>query len=715
MRVTTRAFIGDAPGDLLAFAGAGDVHAGGTVFVSANERTEADKIVGVFAAGTAGIAAGTAVTVADKITEAFIGNGAKVTGDGNTDGLTVRTGGLTTGVDLGAATFDPSSPSGEGIEVTDSGVGSTDASTLGAQGEIGVPQLEPINADQDDGNSDDVDNDSLNGQRTVAPATLPSFRGVAVSATNVDDIEVFTVSLGFGTVGIAISAPVNVIDTTTHAYIGDDAQVNADTSSAGAAQSVLVGAGNDFHHISVAGSIAAGTVGVSPAADISVLTFVTKAEIRSGATVNARNDIFVTAASTEDMLMIGFGLAAGTVGVGGAVTVLAVDSMTSALVGVGSDLTAGDTVLVQANDETSVLTVSGAIAAGLVGVGGSVGVITIDKLTTASMDGDVDARGNGAGVPDVMNGVITGDGDAFGRATVRGLIVQAESSEDVFHLALAGGFGYVGVSGAVLVTLVDSDTTALIGGSADVNQTGGNAGAGGLQSVFVNAANEVRVTTFAIGAAGGLVGLAGAVDFGSVKNDQAAKILGGAAITASKDVEVNALAIVEFDGFTFSGAGGLVGLSAAVSVWSIGSALESSYEDNDGNSARAGENEDGDKTADDDAAQQTETVTGEVTGGLQKFGDNPGSDQSSMRTASITGTAASRLAADGPTRSSLNALINSTVTPMGTEAVVESGTSGDPTRIDAGEDVEVRAEVDVEIDVITGGFAGGLVGLGAGV
>ena len=97
--IQTRAFIGDRPGDGLASAGAGNVHAGGNILISADESSEIDKIVGVLAvSGTAGIGAAGAVTVIDKTTEAFIGEGAKVTADGKWSDAAVMSGALSTAI-----------------------------------------------------------------------------------------------------------------------------------------------------------------------------------------------------------------------------------------------------------------------------------------------------------------------------------------------------------------------------------------------------------------------------------------------------------------------------------------------------------------------------------------------------------------------------------------------------------------------------------------
>src|SRR6185436_663616 len=243
---------------------------------------------------------------------------------------------------------------------------------------------------------------------------------------------------------------------------------------------------------------------------------------------------------------------------------------------------------VRASDDTNVLLISGALGAGYVGVGASVGVMVIDKDTSAFIgDGAiVDARGDHSGfgetqVPGVLSGTLSGGGSAngFNEASRSGVIVQAESSEDIIQISIAAGFGFVGVSGAVGVSIIESDTTAWIG-NADVNQTNDNAGAALGQGVYVGADNEARMITFSGAIAGGFVGVGGAVYVGVLKNDTNAKIGNGARVKARGDVEVNALAIKEVDGFVASGAGGFVGIAAAVSVWSVGEQLNSTYTDN---------------------------------------------------------------------------------------------------------------------------------------
>src|SRR5690606_16642882 len=132
---------------------------------------------------------------------------------------------------------------------------------------------------------------------------------------------------------------------------------------------------------------------------------------------------------------------------------------------------------------------------------------------------------------------------------------QSQSSEDILQIAIAAGFGFVGVSGAVSVGVIDSDTQAWIG-NADINQTDANAGAASGQGVYVGASNEVRINAFTGAVGGGFVGVGGAVNVGVVKNDVNAQIRSGAAVTARNDVEVNALGIKEVDNYVISGAGG---------------------------------------------------------------------------------------------------------------------------------------------------------------
>ncbi|HYC46066.1 MAG TPA: LEPR-XLL domain-containing protein, partial [Burkholderiales bacterium] len=721
--LSTRAFIGDDP---LApsSAGAGDVHAKGSLVVSANDYTNVNEIAGTIAAGAVGIGAAAGVNVITKETVAFIGDGAKVTGDGGGDAVSVNTGRIGAGSDNTAPVFDSANPSNVGIETNGSGTAtaaaSGDRSSLRASGQIGTPDIGAMDLNADS-SQEEVQNDSLTGKRTTSLGTDTDFRGVSVSATNRDEIRTFTFSLAAGTVGVAVSAGVSVVNATTEASIGDSAKVNESTANANAAQEVLVGAGSDFFHLAVAGTLAAGAVGVAPAVGVNVIGNTTNALIGSSAVVNAKDDISVLATSSEDLVMIGFGIAAGAVGVGGAVDVLSIDNHTTASIGASATVFAGGDVFVSAVDDTSVLELSGALGAGFVGVGGSVGVMLVDKDTEASIGAGakVDALGGGSsGVSDVINGEMASGDPA--KTTARGVIVQAESSEDIMHIVAAGGAGFVGVSGAVGITLINADTEAAVRAGALVNTLHQDS-AGGDQSVFVNAANEVEVQTFVLGVAGGFVGVAGAVDVGTLNNNTKATVETGAQVRAKEDIEVNAVATKDLSGIDVSGSGGFVGVGGAVSVWSVGKQIEKSTKDADGNDTGSAMDSGG-GAADADAAGQAEDATGTLTksgsngsdgGGIDTFaGDGSGNDKTNQnRVSAATASASTSINTKAPSSSAISTKLNAApTTPPGTSAVVQSGAA-----LTADDAIEVRAHEVADIAIFSGQASAGVVGAGASV
>ena len=702
----TRAWIGDDPTGGPASAGAGHVHAGGNVVITADDQTEMDKIVGVLAvSGTAGVAASGAVSVVSKTTEAFIGAGAWVSGDGTTSAVLVNDGSFGESFNNAAPTFDPNNAGGEGIHA-DSVSSSPESTSLKAQGEVHTPTMSNMDSNND-GNSEATD-PSLSGARSVSPGQQ-SRRGVALAATNRDDIATFTISVAGGTAGVAISAGVNVISTNTNAYIGDNAQVNLG-GGADAAQSVSVAAGNDFYHLAVAGSLGVGVVGVAPSVDVTVLSNTTLASIGAGAVVHAMNDVEVEAHADEHVVQVAFGLGGGVVGIGGAVDVLTINNTTTATIG-NATVVAGGDVAVIATDNTDITMVSGGIAGGFVGICASVGVMVINKDTSAFIanGADVDADGSGSGFGGILNGEI-GGGDPDTLAEAHGVIVQAQSKEQVLHLVIAAGVGFVGVSGAVAVTLVDSDTTAFIGSNASINQGAGLSGDAD-QGVYVGASNQAHLSTFVVGVAGGVVGVGGAVDVGSLNNDTLAEIRSGAVVDAENDVEVNAVGIHEVDGFTLSGAGGLVGLTAAVSVWSVGNPISSDYQNDEGTHASATAGDNGSAT--DDAADQGGKSSGQVSGLLGGFsGDGSGNSKTSQnRVDSGTQSAGTSLSGSAPSTTAIQDAVTGAAPSTGTVARIQGGT----TNVEAGHNIEVTANEDVDIEIITGGVAGGFVGVGASI
>jgi len=433
--VTTRAFINGGP----AAADGATVAAQGNVLVAADDALNLNMIAGtITGGGSAGVGAAAAVSVVNKQTEAFIGQNASVTGRGLRGAMTTRTGAFA----VGAVADD----------------GSEDFSTLGAGGDVAGnarksrPQVTaPGGLPNDlsgDTSNDNVSSSSLTGQRT-AVADTQTMRGVAVTASNQDDVETVGFSAGGGGgAAVNIGGVVHVISTDTRAHVDQDAGINANNAGAGSEQSVLVAAGNDYSHM---GIVATGAIGGTVGVD-------------DGAVVNAAKDVTVGARAEEEILSVALsGSGGGSVGIGGAITVLSLTDNTRAFIGndattdaTGAQVNAGGNVLVAATDDTKTLVADGGLGIGIgaAGIGASVAVVSITK-TTEALIGDhaaVDAKGNGSTALTGIHDGTLGNGSFGTLAAFRGVAVQASSSEDVTTVAAAAGGGlYFGLGGGVAV------------------------------------------------------------------------------------------------------------------------------------------------------------------------------------------------------------------------------------------------------------------------
>jgi len=701
---TTRAFIGDEDGvDVL---GPGDVHATGSIAIAANDSTEVDKVIASAAfAGTAGITAAAGVTVSNKTTEAFIGKGAKVSGDGNST-VAAPTGAFDPNATNAGPeqAYDPNAADNSGAAgVEAQGSANASAADLASAGEVAPPT--PVGSGDGshtvNGQPGNISNPGLTQNVHLSP-TKGSAQGVIVAATSNDDIESYSFGVaGGGTVAVAVAASINVVNATTTAYIADGADVDSANSD------VTVVAANDFRHTAAAAAAAvAGTAAIAPGVDVTTSDNHTKAEIR-GASVTAGNDVRVIATAAEDILLVGIGIGGGTVGVGGGVNVLSLNAETAATVG-GTVRADGD-VVVRAQDDTSLMLIDGGLGVGYVGVGFGVGVVVVDKHTSAIIadSADVTALGQGAGET-VVDGTITGS--TFNTAEAHGVIVDAASSEDLFHMAIAGGGGFIGAAGSITVDLISSETKARIG-DADVNKND-NALASSAQDVFVNAANRATIQTYTLSIAGGAGGIGGAVDVGTLNNNTSALIDTGADVHARDDINVNSVAYKSLDGVAISGGGGIVGVAGSVSVWSIGTKLDGAYKDkkNDGSSS-PGQNSlagGSDNVSDEADTQATETRTSSMShiSALKNVQGGKTGDRIQGGTSGATGYVNTSKAVT----TDFSNQISAAPPVIGTSAIIANSSS---TTADG--DIGVHAAETVDVDTTTGGIGGGAVGVAAGI
>ncbi len=649
------------------------VRAQNNVAVLAQDGTSLDTIAGSAAGGgTAGVGASASVTVIDTTTHALIADNASVTALGNGaarqyvagyEGALGSHGADDDFVGPDLARYDLDTPSGN----ADAPVTAEDAMTAGL---------------------------ALLTQKRVAAPITHSASGVIVNAASTTEVRSMAVGGAVGgTVGVSLAADVPVITTDTRATIGASALINQGTGTASNQQSVIVAAASDLYHFGLAGSLAGGgAAGVGGGGAIAIIDATTQAGIGTGATTSAQRDIGVTAQAREDFVSVAAAAAGGgTVGVAGGVTVIVVDTTTTATLG-GTAFARGN-VDVVADDKTRVSMLAGSVGIGVAGggVGASVGVVKLDKTVNALIANSavVTALGVG-GTRSVYTGATFLD-----TRMASGVNVLANSNQSAFTLAVAGGGGlYAGIAGAVTLELVNTTTSASIGADANINTIGANAGAAATQDVVVTARDSTATLVIDGGVAGGLVGIAGAVDVGVFRNTTSAFIRDGTTVNAARHVAVGALSNKAGSSTAVSAAGGIVGVAAGISIYSYGNGVAANGEGNqqiedsskDGGGSLAGILGMADDQANNGEANDLLAVSDDTrVSGISQ------SAQNKRAALDFTGAA------------------TDTGTPGGTSASIGN------VELDAGGDVTVASRDDLDVKLITGAVGGGLVGVGAGI
>lgn len=563
---TTRAVIGERA----------RVRAGGSVAVTAEDRTEVDLIAGTTSAAL-GVSVGASAGVAklEKVTEAVIAAQADVVAGGTGDLLLVNDAGFIVGFAAdGDAEDEVSTPDAIGVVSDVLGfVFDNPLQTTIFGYEIGVPDITPVSAPADDR--------SLTDERTASP-TQRGVRGVAVTAVSTDDVE--TLAVGFGaSLGESPELSGSLLITTnrTTAGIGAGAQVVAE-SAGDPPEEVLVAAGSDTRHLGIAGVAGVslgGAVGLSTA--IALVDNLTEAFVGFGAVVRASGDVTVEARAAEDVLLIA-GSAAAAAGVtllpplpfgfaiAGSLPVISLDLRTHAFLDVEANVQAGGDLLVRAVDDSDLDLFAGTAAVGLNGgVGASVAMTLVDKDTQAWIGANAVAAADGR-----TDGFQALNGDAAGGVVLaHGVGVQALSSEDVLTVAVTGGVASLALPASLAVTVLDSDTAALIGAGASINAP--SASSSDDQSVQVGASNRSAIFGVPVNLTLGAGVVAAGIDVGIVRNDVTARIGEGAQVRARRDVEVHAVSSQTADSFVGAlGATTGLGLVASVSLYTLRAPLE---------------------------------------------------------------------------------------------------------------------------------------------
>jgi hypothetical protein len=663
---TTKAYIGVSAG----------VSAGGNVLVAADDASQFNMVDGTGAVGgVVGISGSAAVTILNKTTVAFIGSGASVTALGNQAAMNVADGKF----DI---QFSPRSSI------------------------AGIPLPDTTNADF-------LGETALTHQRS-ATAHMESIKGVAVTALSQDAIEAFTATAGGGgVVGVQIVGVVDIPTITTTAYIDTGAQVNANNTSAGAGQSVLVAAGSDFYHFGIAGTASfAGVAAVAPALDLDVIKLTTTAYIGNSAQVNPTGDIRVVAGAAEYLVSgaAGFG-GAGVAGVAGAVPIVYMSNTTRAYIGDSATVHARGNVGLWANDATHTGLIAGAGAlGGVAGVGVAVAITLINKDTQAFIGQNASVNGEA----NTSNGVTAFDGghsdSGYSTTTVQGIAVQAGSSEDLRVATGSGALALFGAfAGAVSVEVVRANTRAYILDGAQVNQ--GTYTPGAAQTVNVAAVDDSRIHSFDGSGAVAAGLLTGAVDVGIVQNNTAAFIGNGAHVKAKQDVVVNALANKDLQTHTANLAIGGLALGGAVWVYALGTGPDTRARgmllEGTSNSLSG--------YADGKAGAPSFTRTSAALNGYQSTGSD--SNQRVAAAMSNVTTAIQNAVPSGAVNNAVDSTTPAPASPPGA-TTVPGGTVafiGNTAAVSAGQNITINAKETITMNMEAGQTAGGLLGFGAAV
>lgn len=344
--------------------------------------------------------------------------------------------------------------------------------------------------------------------------TTETVRGIAIRATSLQQVGQLASSIGVSLVPIASAAVSGLSNTTvlggsTTAYI-DDAILNGSNTGASSAQQVNVGAAAHSYNFGgvVSGALSLGAAAVAATIDTGVISRDVTARI-SKATVTSRGETAVRATSTQVSSDIVTSAAGGIVGVGGSGGVLILKGTTQALVAPGSVLNVG-ALKVAASATNRLSPNTGSISGGAVGVGAGLG-FGQNQSTVRAWVGQTDTRSR-ADYPDLD---IT-------RTTVNtngAVNITADSSTGIFANSISASGGGVAVAGATNLILLENVT------EAGARFTDFGSGASRAGSLTIHAKDTLNALLIAGSAGVGAVSVGGSANVLVTNNATRAQLL----------------------------------------------------------------------------------------------------------------------------------------------------------------------------------------------
>jgi len=594
---------------------------GQKVNILANDKTEIENYVGQLSAGgTAGVGAAIVTNTINKNTKAFI-NGADVYAK---DGISVSANKLNTETDPTekinsvAAGISGGGTAGVGGSVTVNTVKNTvesyitDASTVKSDDNLTVSSYDRLLLPNIGNNGETGSNTfiiavggtagvgagvavnsinntvssyigkSVTDTSTAVGSSVNAKKALTVTAKQHEDINITVGGGAGGSLSVAATVGVNNINNTTEAYIGRGTSINNaagyinGSSGLDGNQTVSITSADTTSINSIVGQVSIGGASFGGSVLSNYITKTTKAFVNKSASLSSTGNIKVTAneSSADDpterisAVVAGFGVGStaavtGSVGVNIVSNTIAayIDDNTTTNTNGNLTVSSRDKFLMPSTGSGEIGNVIGTVAiGGVVGVGGSVGANVISNNVSAYIGKSV--NDTSATVGSTVN--------AKGATNI-----SATQSEEINTIVITGtGSGTVAVSGAVGIDSLSNVTKAYIGQGADVNKD--SSYETDNQSVTITATDSTKIKhTPAQLAAGGFAGVGAVADIISIKNTTNSFIDGDTEVNAKKDITVQATSSEDVTSKAYSvAAGGLAGIGGAISVVTMGSALD---------------------------------------------------------------------------------------------------------------------------------------------
>ena len=431
----TKAYIGNQEDKDVTDAGKAELVDAGDVSVTAKDTTKLTTSGGSGAgSGNTGVGLSAAVEVVNKKAAAYVGNHASVAGKSltvkaeNTSDSTTAAAGLGVGGTAGVAgaasetfvTHQTDAHVGKAARVTTAGDAAVQAISSFKQGAgaggLGGGETAGI------GLANSTVSMSADTKAHVDHGAKVTGKNVRVVADHTTDITYATIAGGLaGTAAINGAVGVNVLDTKTHAYTGEAAELTA--TGTGDTDGITITASDETKLHGGNGGAAIGFVGGGAGLALAVTNINKDTEAYAGkaAKLDAKGQVSLDAQNSEDIFNLSLQAAGGSyVGLAGATNVMNLTAITKAYTDTGAEInqkegygkTGSKDVSVTAGHEVKEMknTVTAASGSGGASVGAAVDVGNIKTQTNAFLgDGNKVASGGSVTVEakDNMHGIMS--------------------------------------------------------------------------------------------------------------------------------------------------------------------------------------------------------------------------------------------------------------------------------------------------------------------